>query len=417
MFKINKIRVKRYIAFLIMACMSLNFISCKGKSETSSKEKKLNIYVDIKDKHSLNIIKFLTDEYKKEKPKTNVTINNSMGTDTIKDISKGDVGDIIFTSRNKMIELQGKGLLSDLSSYYEKNKITDTYYNVINSYGRFADKYYGIGIIPYTVEVFYNKEALKKINIKEPKSIKEGEEALIKLNKSSIKVPVILTDDIDINNAIASLMISNKKNIYNVDSIYNSSKEAYKDKKEFQSIFDNIQTLYKSGVVNKNTFEIGNESTIKRFVNGDIPIIISISYYYKELNNNNVGLIEDYSSIASFKGNVPIIVNALLCVPINNENGEEVNEFIKFAFDDKTQKKLLEKGFITGNMKVNEEAKGIGSSISKHLKNSNENSIIFLYNLPEKFYVGISSRIEKILSGQYTGKEWSSLVDEIFKYK
>lgn len=416
MFDIKKTKFKKYISCIIILCLIVSLVGCKGK-ETSTKEKKLSVYVDIKDKHSLNIIKFLIDEYKKEKPKTNIIINNSMGTDTLKDISKGNVGDIIFISRNKMIELQGKGLLSDLSSYYDKNKINENYYNVMNSYGRYSDKYYGIGIMPYTLEIFYNKEALKKINVKEPVNIKDGQDILAKLNKQSIKVPVILTEDIDINNAIASLMISNKKNIYNVDSIYNSSKDAYKEKKEFQSIFDNIQTLYKSGIVNKNTFEIGNENTIKRFVNGDIPMIVSISYYYKDLNDKNVGLIEDYSSIASFKGNVPIIVNALLSVPINGENAEEVNEFIKFAFDEKTQKKLLEKGFITGNMKVNEKADGLGKSIAEHLKAGNENSIIFLYNIPEKFYVAISSKIEKILSGQYSGKEWNSIVDEIFKYK
>ncbi|WP_034870073.1 ABC transporter substrate-binding protein [Clostridium lundense] len=416
MFNIKKTKLKKYISCIIILCLIISLVGCKGK-EASTKEKKLSIYVDIKDKHSLNIIKFLIDEYKKEQPKTNITVNNSMGTDTLKDISKGNAGDIMFISRNKMIELQGKGLLSDLSSYYDKNKINESYYNVINSYGRYSDKYYGLGIMPYTLEMFYNKEALKKINTKEPTNIKDGQDILGKLNKQSIKVPVILTEDIDINNAIASLMISNKKNIYNVDSIYNSSKEAYKDKKEFQSIFDNIQTLYKSGIVNKNTFEIGNENTIKRFVNGDIPMIVSISYYYKELNNKDIGLIEDYSSIASFKGNVPIIVNALLSVPINGENAEEVNEFIKFVFNEKTQKKLFQKGFITGNMKINEEAKDLGKSIAKHLKEGNENSIIFLYNIPEKFYVAISSKIEKILSGQYTGKEWTSIVDEVFKYK
>lgn len=412
-----KIKPKIYITFILVLSLTFSLIGCGSKTEKSSKEKKLNIYVDIKDKHSLNIIKFLTDEYKKEKPKTTIIVSNAMGTDTLKDISKGKVGDIIFVSRNKMIELQTKGLLSDVSAYYEKNKINEKYYNVMNSYGRYSDKYYGIGVIPYTIEVLYNKEALKKLNIKEPINIKEGEDILIKLNKESIKVPVILTDDIDINNALASLMVGNEKNAYNVDNIYNSSKEAYKEKKEFQSMFDSIQNLYKNGIVNKNTFEIGNENAIKKFVNGDIPMIISISYYYKEFNQNNVGLIEDYSSMASFKGNVPVIVNALLCKPINGENEEEVNDFIKFAFSDTTQKKLLEKGFITGNSKVNEEAKGMASSIAKHLSSSNENGIIFLYNLPEKFSAGMSSRIEKILSGQYKGDEWNTLVDEVFKYE
>lgn len=228
---------------------------------------------------------------------------------------------------------------------------------------------------------------------------------------------MVLTDDIDINNAISALIMSNKKNIYNIDNMYNGSKEAYKGKKEFQSIFDSIQSLYKKGIISKNTFEIGNENTIKKFVNGDIPIIVTISYYYKELNEKHIGLVEDYNSIASFKGNVPVIVNTLLCVPINSERGEEVNDFIKFTFDDKTQKKLLEKGFITGSKKVNDKLKGIGKIISKHLSESNENSILFMYNIPEKFYIAMSSKIQNILSGSYNGKEWHNIVEEVFKYK
>ncbi|KAJ51347.1 ABC-type glycerol-3-phosphate transport system substrate-binding protein [Clostridium tetanomorphum] len=413
----TRMKYKKYITFIIILIIMFNLTACNKKDEASNKEKKLSIYVDIKDTHSLNIIKFIMDEYKKENPKTNIIINNAMGSNTLEDISKGNAGDIIFTSRNKMIELQKKGLLSDLASYYDKNKLNDRYYNVINSYGRYSDKFYGIGLIPYTIEIAYNKEMINKLNIKEPTNIKYIEDVLKSINKNSVKVPVVLTDDIDINNAISALIMSNKKNIYNIDNMYNGSKEAYKGKKEFQSIFDSIQSLYKKGIISKNTFEIGNENTIKKFVNGDIPIIVTISYYYKELNEKHIGLVEDYNSIASFKGNVPVIVNTLLCVPINSERGEEVNDFIKFTFDDKTQKKLLEKGFITGSKKVNDKLKGIGKIISKHLSESNENSILFMYNIPEKFYIAMSSKIQNILSGSYNGKEWHNIVEEVFKYK
>ncbi len=59
-----------------------------------------------------------------------------------------------------------------METSYEKNNITKDYYNVFNSYGRFKDKYYGLPIIPYTIEVLYNTEALNKLKIEEPKNIK-----------------------------------------------------------------------------------------------------------------------------------------------------------------------------------------------------------------------------------------------------
>lgn len=174
----TRMKYKKYITFIIILIIMFNLTACNKKDEASNKEKKLSIYVDIKDTHSLNIIKFIMDEYKKENPKTNIIINNAMGSNTLEDISKGNAGDIIFTSRNKMIELQKKGLLSDLASYYDKNKLNDRYYNVINSYGRYSDKFYGIGLIPYTIEIAYNKEMINKLNIKEPTNIKYIEDVL-----------------------------------------------------------------------------------------------------------------------------------------------------------------------------------------------------------------------------------------------
>ncbi|MEW9094998.1 MAG: ABC transporter substrate-binding protein [Clostridiaceae bacterium] len=414
----NKLKIvsyKKFLCLFMILVLSFNFGGCKNRKEAQRGEKKLNIFIDIKDKQSLNTIKFLIEEFEKENPKINVTINNSIGINNVEDVSKEKIGDIIVTSRNKMIELQKKGYLNDLSNYYEKNKINERYYNIFKSYGRFCDKYYGMSIIPYTTEVFYNKEALDKLKLPIPTKINDLDNLLKNLNQLSIRVPVILTEDLDIYNAISSLVVRDKENMYKIDCIYGFSQDFYKERKEFQSLLDDIQNLYKKGVINKNTFELGNGTTIKKFTNGDIPLIISTSHYYNELNKHNIGVIEDYDSMVSFKGSVPVIVNALICLPVNGENGEEVGEFIKFVYSDETQKKLLEKGHITGNINANKELTGIGTTMRKHLEDNNENAILFVYNLPENIYVALTSQIEEILSGKYNGKEWEDILKEVYK--
>ena len=35
---------------------------------------------------------------------------------------------------------------------FEKNKIDENFHKIIYSVGRYNDKYYGIGLVPYTVE-------------------------------------------------------------------------------------------------------------------------------------------------------------------------------------------------------------------------------------------------------------------------
>ncbi len=65
-------------------------------------------------------------------------------------INIGTEIDVIFTNRNTLIELSKKGVLSDLQDTYEENNISDRYYDIMGSYGRVGDKYYGIGVVPYS---------------------------------------------------------------------------------------------------------------------------------------------------------------------------------------------------------------------------------------------------------------------------
>lgn len=415
--KLKAINYKKILCLFIIFIFSFNFWGCKNRGQNEKNEKELNIFIDIKDKHSLNTIKFLVEEFEKENPKINVKINNSNGIKNVEDVSKEKIGDIIITSRNNMIELQKRGYLNDLSNFYEKNKINQKYYNAFKSYGRYCDKYYGMSIIPYTMEIFYNKDELSKLKLPTPTKVSDLYELLKNLNQSSIRVPVILTEDLDIYSAISSLVVRDKENMYKIDCIYDFSEDFYKERKEFQSLLDDVQNLYKKGVINKNTFELGNEGTIKKFVSGDIPLIISTSYYYNELNKYNIGLVEDYDSMVSFKGSVPVIVNALLCSPINGGNSEEVGEFVKFVYSDETQKKLLGKGYITGNIEANKNLTGIGTTIRRHLEENNENGVLFSYNLPENLYIALTGKIEEILSGKYNGKEWETILKEVYKQK
>jgi raffinose/stachyose/melibiose transport system substrate-binding protein len=398
--------------------ISLSFSACKSKNKESgeNKEKGLNVYVDIKDKNSLSIIKFLTEEYKKDNPKSNIKVNDVLGggNNIFEDISKGSEADLIFTSRNTMIELAKKGLISDMSQHYERNKISEKYYKIVAAYGRVGDKYYGIGMMPFTMEIFYNGDALTKLGIKAPTNIKDMVEVVKKLSQSNTRIPVVLGDDLDINTALSSIVASNTIKQEALDDQFDN-KNAYKDMKDMQKIFDGVNTVVKQAQVNKNLFELGNESTINGLANGTVPIALSTSYYQESLKNGKVNLVEDYTITQNQNGIVPVIVNTILCMPTNGKNQEEAGKFIKFAISEDTQEKLIKKGYITGNKKSDEKLSGLGASISKHLQGSNNDSVLYIYNLPKKFQGAISAKIEAIINGKYTGSEWIDIVNEIYK--
>ncbi|MDU4600278.1 MAG: ABC transporter substrate-binding protein, partial [Clostridium sporogenes] len=401
----------------LILILPITFVSCKKENKTNNKE--LNMYIDIKDENSLNILKIIMEEYKKSNEDVKININNALGNNVEEELKKEKSPDLIFVSRNEMMKLSQKGLLDNMETSYEKNNITKDYYNVFNSYGRFKDKYYGLPIIPYTIEVLYNTEALNKLKIEEPKNINDIKNAMKKLKTSSTKVPVMLTNDLDINSVIFSIISNNITNSMELENIYNKEKKEYQNLKNMQEPFNIINNMVKDNALDENSFEEGKEVTLEKFNNGDIPIIISTSYYNSQIKNPNIKSVKQLYNVDKLNNTEPVIINSIMCLPLKAKNSEEANNFIDFTFSEKTQKYLLKKGFVTGNKKINKEKEGELTKLNKttveKLSNLNENSILILYNLPNSFKSSISASIDKILNNEYTGKEWNKIVEDNLK--
>lgn len=400
---------KKIILLFLIICMLFNVSSCSKKQQTSS-EKELNLYIDVSDKNSLNFIRSIVDNYKKTNPNTKVNINDILDKDNneYEAIKKGKV-DILFTTRPKMLELTQKGMLSDLSTFYNQDKINEKFFSIISTYGRYQDKLFGLGLSPYVIEILYNTEAFKKINLKAPSNAMELKDVLRQLNSRSIRVPVIFPENIDIYTGTSSLIANSIIKEKDLEDTYGKSPEEYKKIKEMQNLFSIINELHKQGVINKNTFEVGNSSTINNFSDGNIPLIFTLSFYNASIKSKNVDVIKNYENISGNKGNIPILIDTLLCVPTNNKNSDEGANFIKFVFDEKTQKKLAQAGFYNGSKKSNTSDSNINSELLKQLESANENSIFYADNLPSKFIPQISSSIIDILNDKYSGKEWENI--------
>lgn len=411
------LKFKKIICFILILILPITFVSCKKENKTNNKE--LNMYIDIKDENSLNILKIIMEEYKKSNEDVKININNALGSNVEEELKKEKSPDLIFVSRNEMIKLSQKGLLDNMETSYEKNNITKDYYNVFNSYGRFKDKYYGLPIIPYTIEVLYNTEALNKLKIDEPKNINDIKNVMKKLKTSSTKVPVMLTNDLDINSVMFSIISNNITNSMELENIYNKEKKEYQNLKNMQEPFNIINNMVKDNTLDENSFEEGKEVTLEKFNNGDIPIIISTSYYNNQIKNPNIKSVKQLYNVDKLNNTEPVIINSIMCLPLKAKNSEEANNFIDFAFSEKTQKYLLKKGFVTGNKKINKEKEGELTKLNKttveKLSNLNENSILILYNLPNTFKSSISASIDKILNNEYTGKEWNKIVEDNLK--
>ena len=403
--------MRKLTSFIMCLFILFGFVGCKSDQSTQTK-KSLNIYVDSKDRYSMDILKTMVDEYAKEKPEVKVNINYSLGDKIESDIGKDNI-DIIVTTRDKLIKLSRKGLLSDLSSNYEKNKLSERFYPSVNAYGRVGDKYFGLPLIPYTMEIFSNSDSFSKLKITPPQNIKDLLQVLKSLNAQSIKVPVVQNQDITLNEALFSIICSNCVDIQKLENKYDSGASAYKSLKDMQLPFDNLNKIVKEGYISSSTFENSNDNIIESFNKGNIPLLTAFSYNKVDNIGGHVTMISDYST-SSMKVGVPEIVNSILCVPMNNNNSKEVEEFLKFAYDDKNQTKLTKMGYVTGCIAANKSLTGLKSIEASHLEKNTEQSRLYIYSVPGNVRVAIASKIDQIIKGNYNGKEWNDIIDSAY---
>ncbi len=403
---------------IIILIMAFSLLACKSdKKEESEKEKKLNIFMDTTDEHSSNVIKFLIDDFKKNNENVKIKLNDVLDdkSDITETINIGTEIDLLFTNRNTVIELSKKGLLSDLQDAYEKNDISNKYYDIISSYGRVGEKYYAIGVVPYSIELLYNKEYLEKLKISNPNNLDQWLNVFQQINAKGIKTPVVLTDDVDVNGFLFSLIASKAINIHNLEEIYDSGEECYKKLKDMQGVFNEFNSLAKGKGITMNSFELGNKQSINSFNNGDSPLLVAISYYNSKLNEGNIGIIEDYDNNSNYGSNQPIIINSLIGIPVNAKNSDNANEFIKHIYSDEVQGRMVQKGFISGNKSANNKITGIGKTMVEHIHKANDNSILILYNLPDKIKNSVLIATRSILSGEYSSKEWEEILKECYR--
>jgi raffinose/stachyose/melibiose transport system substrate-binding protein len=403
---------------LVILFMMLTLSSCKFiKKEKSEEQKKFNIYMDTTDKYSSNVIKFLIEDFKKNNSDVEIKFNDVLGgkSNILETINKGTEIDLIFTNRNTIIELSKKGVLNDLDDVYKQLSLSERYYKIISSYGRVGDIHYGIGVVPYSVELLYNKEYLKKLNISNPNNLEQWLNVLKKVNEKGIKTPVVLTEDVDVNGLLFSLIASKAINIHDLEENYDGGEECYRKLKAMQEIFNEFNSLTKDNGINVNSFELSNEQSINGFNNGDSPLLVGISYYNSKLTGSNIGIIEDYDNNSNYGSNIPIIINSILGIPVNAKNSDTAKDFIKYIYSDEVQERIVQSGVISGNKIANKKITGIGKIMVQHMYKANDNSILILYNLPDKIKKSVILATKRILSGEFSTSEWNEILKECYK--
>ncbi|MCJ7688214.1 MAG: hypothetical protein MUO60_02650, partial [Clostridiaceae bacterium] len=90
-------------------------------------------------------------------------------------------------------------------------------------------------------------------------------------------------------------------------------------------------------------------------------------------------------------------------------------DFIKYIYSDEVQERIVQSGVISGNKIANKKITGIGKIMVQHMYKANDNSILILYNLPDKIKNSVILTTRRILNGEFSSKEWDEILKECYK--
>ncbi|MFX0548641.1 ABC transporter substrate-binding protein [Hathewaya histolytica] len=398
-------KFNRLCSAILVIILSLTLVCCKGeeKKEKKNGSKNLDIYVYTDDKYSKKAIDVLIREYenKNKDKKINVIDGVEDKDKLLKYFKSGDNIDIIVCNRSTELLLDKKGLVDNLEDIYKNESLDKRFYEVYTSYGRILNKYSSVGIIPYTLEFVYNKDALNKLGLKEPQDFKDYIKILKQCISNHIEVPYVLNEDLSIYEVIFSLFAQNKLNGEELTEKYTDKSEEYLNDDKIEKVLKLVEKNVKEQGLKEDILKKSDEKDIEYFLKGESPILITTSYFSNKLKGENIGILKNMGRIDGEEIIRPVFMNALVVSNINGINKESKKDFQEFVVSNEFQNKLKELSYITGNKEANKSYKGLQGSVVENLLKSSSNSIIYKDNLPEDIQKSIESSIRDILKGKY----------------
>ncbi|WP_392486319.1 ABC transporter substrate-binding protein [Haloimpatiens sp. FM7315] len=405
---------KKLISIFMVIFIISNLCGCKSESKENAGQKEINICINIQDRDAETLLNYIKNEYEKKYPMNKININTAMNLDDISEGFNKEKYDMALTERTSIIELSRNGLICDISQIIENNKIEDRYFNSLVYCGIYGNKNYGLGIVPFPVEIVYNKKLLDKMDIKEPKNIEEFYKIVEKLNFQGKKIPVILPEYLDIYSILFTSIFNNMYYLNNFAEYYDSKNKYLDFSNEIQKNFNYINELYRKKIIKKDTFFNISVEQLQDLNYNETPIMIAT---FNKRQTQDSELIKDYEVFDfgnSFR-NV-IMYNPLICVGNNSLEKDEIKNFIKYIYSDEFQKKLCQQKYYTANVKLNKE---FGSSYKKivlnHIAYANKRNLNLYCNIPSKLSKEIKLKIYDILDGKYNGLEWKNAIRSVYK--
>lgn len=408
---LSTIIISLTIVFIIMSvegCQNASYIP-------ENNNKSLNIIIATNDLEDFRYIDTMLNNFKNGHKDYNVSIVKSNDLKSIKENIMNKKYDIVISSREEFLTLNEYGLIKDLTSYFNQNKSQSKFYDIVFAYGKVGSKNLGMGILPSSIEILYNKNQLGDV------LEKKDNEAILKsiLKNKDLKIPYVLPKDLNINLAISSVVSNSIIRENDLVSIYNGDKNKYLDVIDISNMFKELSILNYDYGINGNKLIESNIEILNNLNNGEIPFVITTSDIAKNLTYDNIKSLSNLG-INGYESTPPILSRYIVYATSSSENITGINRFFDYMISDDTYKDIANDGVLTGNKKAdsNLNLTGLNKVFLTAIAKGNENNIPYYLNLPKKFMEPLNDKLTEIIDyNKYSSNYWIEIVDEVFNKK
>lgn len=396
---------KKSIIILLIFVLSFSMVSCAFKKAEDEEKKNLKLTILMKANDNSDAMKSYIEKFKEMNKDINVEFKEfkELDEEILKDLTNGKV-DLILSDRSDLIELHSNGLINNLNEAYKKNELEKRMYDVVKTYGRIGESYFGIGIDCRAYEFIINKESAKDL-IGDPKENNDIKKAISVMKESGVTLPILCGQGIDYEDIVISSVMNRFVNYNRLLEDYDGTYEQQREKNNIEKGVEVIGAIAKSQIITERDLVAGTKEDIAKISSGKIPFLISDSVNLKEIESQQQVLLMN-NMIA---GNVKIInlvdVKNILSVATSSENKDSYGRFIKYVSDEKNLENLVQNEVVTFDKFANERLGGKYKEVSNHINLSNENSIIFKYGINKENYTIIKEKIQASMKAEESSQE------------
>lgn len=419
-------RLNIYVSLLIIAALFLT--SCGGNSKKDDNTKKENVTLLFttfyEEGAQAEGYKEIISAFESSHP--NIKINfQAGGTNYDEKISTamqtGKGPDIIGLQRQNMISYAQKGDLKDISSWVQSQGLRDKYYGVATGYGKFDNKYYGLGDLPETVEWFYNPDLFKRAGVKEPSDLNGLISICSKLKKyTQTPIAIGAKDDWALD-TFFGLITGQTINTQDLSKAYSlNTGDSLKSLSGAGTAVNIFEQLVESGAINKKLSDYSYAGAVNAFVNGKAAILPMGSWAVDKIEkekprsfNYNV-FSTPVQLTASPASKISATAVQVITVNSKTKHEKEAMEFMTYLFSSDAQKIFAQKDGASGMKSANGASQNsIKQSIFSHLDMTDENSTMYIDNISSRMMNSTGDDLVKLMTGKLQPNAvWNLIVDE-----